>query len=1100
MKHLVVLTVLVTLASLKMLRAQDNFSAQDISLTVKDAPLEEVFAQLNQRYGYHFIYVSSVLQGLPKVSVSVRNQTIEKTMDALIGNLPLAYTRHNRVVTLVRKQAMAGRSNTGAVMITGLIYDTETGMAIPHAGVRWIGRMGGTAASAQGVFTLDVPVGADSLRFTAVGYHPHTEALNGSETYRIGMRPLMVGIEEVVVTGIVERKQESYTSATATLSGGELRQVGNGSVIQAIRTLDPSFIQVANTLQGSNPNALAQIEMRGKTSLNGLTLENQYATDPNQPLFILDGFESSLQQVTDLDINRIESVTLLKDAASASLYGARSANGVVVVETKKPKPGEMQVFVNSDYSFEVADLSDYNMMSAEEKLQFERMAGRYNPVDEIDVNPVALSSAYNDRLRKVLQGVNHYWLDVPLQVGMTNNQSVYVQRGAGSWYYGVGGNWRHRNGVMKETGRNTWGGWADLGFSKGKWRLMATTFLSGKEVFDSPTDDFSLYVKQSPLYMATDTARYLDAIPYPDRLGSYREPNYIYNALQPSFTKGLERGLQQQAILSWKPTAAWELVARAQWLTGRETERVFISPRDTRFEFVNPQERGSYTLREVRRSGYQANLMGIWNRQWNQRHFLTANGRVEIQEDDLTNRGYDLSGFPAESRGNPQEAVGGNTVLEARGSPPLIRRGNLLISANYVYDSRYFADATIRVDGSTQFGSANRYAGFWSLGVGWNIHRERFFDALGLVNILRIRASTGLTGNQSFGSFASTVVYVPIIVDPEQDQGIIHRSLGNPFLEWQRTRQTNLGVDMEMWGSRVSLSGNLFYKLTDPLIATVDLPPSTGVEAYSMNVGGLSSRGFEGTMQVSPIMRPAARWTLGATVLSYQDRYVNLTSSLLAENERLQEAQSLLRYAEGHSPDDLWAVRSLGIEPTTGREMFLTRDGKQTFDYNWDDLQVVGNARPWAEGVISTLFLYKMVSIGAYFRYVLGGSRQNEALYQKVENITFDELSANQDRRALYDRWQQEGDVAVFRGISLLEETPISSRFVQRENVLTGESLSIGVTLGDQQFDWLRKVGVDQLSVFLYANDVIRWSNIVAERGTEYPYARSFAFSVGMSF
>ncbi|MCH5686845.1 TonB-dependent receptor plug domain-containing protein [Niabella sp. W65] len=203
--------------------------------------------------------------------------------------------------------------------------------------------------------------------------------------------------------------------------------MGNLNVVQSLKTLDPSFIVLENNLQGSNPNALPTIELRGKTSLAAATLNDEFAEDPNQPLFILDGFPTTLQRITDLDINRIESVTLLKDAASTAIYGAKAANGVVVVETVKPKPGELRVSYNADFMVQMPDLSDYNLMNAAEKLEFERLAGRYTLyTNTLPEQQLALNQLYDNKLKEVQRGVNTYWMNEPLRTAVTNGHSLQV--------------------------------------------------------------------------------------------------------------------------------------------------------------------------------------------------------------------------------------------------------------------------------------------------------------------------------------------------------------------------------------------------------------------------------------------------------------------------------------------------------------------------------------------------------------------------------------------------------------------------------------------------------------------------------------------------
>lgn len=1010
-----------------------------ITLRAENEPLEDVLAQLKKQADLHFVYNDDVLRLAEPVNLQVVTKDLNRVLKRIFDKQPFSYSQRGKVV---------------------VIFMTPGGKA------------------------------ARALRASS------ERSMLATDTAKDGS----ILLSEVVVTGIVTRLRNNYTSSTAAVAGADLRMLNPMDVFRALRVADPSFVVFPNNMRGSDPNTPPQVEIRGKTSLSGLTVEDQYGMEPNQPIFILDGFESSLRQISTLDMNRIESVTLLKDAASASLYGARSANGVVVVETVKPRPGELTVFYNTDVQAEMADLTDYNMMNAAGKLEFERLAGRFKPVSGhvMDEDPIALERAYNDRLREVLRGVDNYWLDVPLRVGISQNQSLYFQKGSERWQYGAGGNYRSRNGVMKGSGNTLASGWSDVFYRSGKWNLQGKTLILHTSDFDSPSSDFSLFVKQSPQYSLADTARYLAEMPVPGQLAYQKEPNHIYNTLLRSYQRNRSLSLQQNLSAWWYIKNDLQIVSRLQLAYEKAEGSIFTDPADTKFEMSHPLERGALDDRSSFAWSYQANIMAIWNRRLGEKHHMILNARAEVQQNDLTITGYQVNGFPENAVGKVQESFNELPLPADLGSPPMIRRANILASANYVYDHRLFLDLTARTDGSTQFGSANRYAAFWSAGLGWNMHREPVLNNWSFLDVFRLKFNTGLTGNQNFGSFASSVVYAPV----SDAGGLFHYSLGNPNLQWQKTYQSSLGLDTEWWDGRIIFNVNVFDKLTSPLIATIDLPPSTGVSGYHMNVGGLRVNGVEGILYFSPVFqsRNGWNWRLGANTLMYRGRYQSLSAVFEGVNEHMKDSQLLERYQDGYGPGELWAVRSLGIDPATGREVFLKKNGDYTFDYDADDVVPMGSGLPRAEGVMSSLLHYRELFVGIYFRYSLRARRFNTALYEKVENISFADLSSNQDRRALEDRWQQPGDPAKFRGISLLEETPMSSRFIQKEDVLSVESISVGYRFEAAKYRGLHKMNVSLVRLTANMNDPLRWSTMLAERGIMYPFSRSFSCSLGVVF
>ena len=295
---------------------------------------------------------------------------------------------------------------------------------------------------------------------------------------------------------------------------------------------------------------------------------------------------------------------------------------------------------------------------------------------------------------------------------------------------------------------------------------------------------------------------------------------------------------------------------------------------------------------------------------------------------------------------------------------------------------------------------------------------------------------------------------------------------------------------------RIRLGIDYWYKNTDPLLVSISLPPSAGQTRAYTNLGGQISRGFSGTFNIVALKTRTMRLGLNFTFARNRSEYVNIGDSLEFMNEKGSSAV-LRRYYDGASPDDIWAVRSLGIDPATGREIFLTKEGEYTFQYDADDEVRVGSTAPDLEGVVGISFYCGHFSAAVNCRYEAGGQIFASALYEKVENISEEELYYNVDRRALYDRWQKPGDNARFKAIDNLDSTPMSSRFVLDNNVFTLESVSVGY---DAAAGWLRKIRIQGASIRLYANNIWRIASVKEERGIEYPFSNSISMSISLRF
>lgn len=281
------------------------------------------------------MYSKDDLDKSGKVSVNLSNEHVEKILEKCLQGTGLTYVIQDEVIVL-RPQTMM--TLPGKLTLTGLVVDRQ-GNSLPGVTILLKGTSMGSVTDARGNFKFEIPEMEEMvLVFSFVGMKKKEVIYRGEEVLKIVLEEETAEMEEVVVTGIFERKKESFTGSATTYSSRELKKVGNQNIIQSLKSLDPAFAILENNEAGSDPNHLPDLEIRGKSSIVGL--KEQYNVDPNQPLFILDGFETSLQTIMDLDMDRVASITILKDAASTAIYGSKAANGVVVVETVKPEQGK----------------------------------------------------------------------------------------------------------------------------------------------------------------------------------------------------------------------------------------------------------------------------------------------------------------------------------------------------------------------------------------------------------------------------------------------------------------------------------------------------------------------------------------------------------------------------------------------------------------------------------------------------------------------------------------------------------------------------------------------------------------------------------------
>lgn len=999
--------------------------------------------------------------------------------------------------------ASAAYAQADFVVLSGKVVDSADGYPLIGVSVSVAGTRQGTVTDLDGLYELKVPKQQCEVLFSYVGYDDKVIAYNlknASAFSKVVMFTNVMQLADVVVTGVYERKKESFTGASATFKTDELKAVGTSNILQSLSTLDPSFKMMESSQFGSNPNVMPDIEIRGKTSVAGL--KEEYGTDPNQPLFILDGFETSLETIMNLNMNRVASVTILKDAASTAIYGSKASNGVVVIETKAPARGRLQLSYKGDYGISLADLSDYNLMNSREKLEFETLAGVYKDNSGDPFTQIRLDDLRNQRMLEIERGVDTYWLSEPIRPGFTHKHNIYAEGGEDKIRYGIGLSLGDVDGVMENSGRQTLEGNVDLIYRTGKFQFSNKLSINWLDV-SNPTVSFAEYAYANPYYRKYNTdgsiSKYLY---YPEEgVDDYPVSNPLWNAHLNNWDVATGFGFTNNFIFEWFATKSLRLRAKFGLTKQDDDEQTRLSPQHSQFDDVGETEKGLYSHTQIKEMIYEGDVAVTFGKLLADKHMVNAVGGFNFSNNHRQIYGYSAVGFTDDQFDAPSFA----NSYPSGGSPDynesLKRAASFYLNGGYAYSERYLLDFNYRLDGASMFGTGNRFRNTWSVGAGWNIHKEPFMADSDFFSLLKLRGSVGNPGNQNFSAYQAFSTYkFNGWMTNIFGTGVILNALGNAGLSWQETTNYDLGMDLTFWGERINATFDYYWKYTDPLLAVITTPGSMGVTSVAMNAGSQKTRGWEATLRVSPVYRPSEGiiWNISINATSSRSEYADIGNSFSALNESGKASLvGTTRYYDGGSPTAIWAVRSAGIDPATGKELFIKKDGTYSFTYDVNDEVVVGDLQPKVEGLLGTSLYFKGLSIGCYLRYRWGGQMFNSSLFQKVENIGTQEIYNNQDKRALYDRWSENNREAYFKGISLVQRTEKSSRFVMDDNSLVGESFNIGYEFPDRI---VRKMRLGALNIQLTSSDIFRATSVRVERGIDYPFARTVTMSLGITF
>ena len=982
--------------------------------------------------------------------------------------------------------------------------------------IRLDGHSTGVITDINGCYVLTLPEKGGLVIYSYIGFETRKIKVTSRQKVDVQMVEATESIQEVIVTGYNSIQKESFTGNTTKIEKEDLLKVNPNNLISAIQTFDPSFRIQENLAAGSDPNSLPQFVLRGQTGIGETTLGQTSTSsisrevlsgNSNLPIFILDGFEVDVEKIYDLDMNSIHSINILKDAAATAMYGSRAANGVIVIERRAPEAGKFRVQYSGVLSAELPDLSSYNLMNAREKLETERLAGLYDSnTPEID----PYTNGYYQRLNNVLTGVDTYWLSQGLRTALNHKHSVFIDGGENDVRWGVELGFRGTEGVMKHSSRKNANAAFYVDYRIGGLQIKNKVTYTYNKSTDVPFNSFSDYSHLLP-YMRLydengDYVRRLEK--FDGASGTQVNPLYEINFYNSFDHSGYDE-VTDDLSLNWRITDGLRLRGQFSVLMRNSTGDLYKDPASASYSASTGNINGEKTESTQKRTVIDGSLSLMYNNTF-KGHNLNICLSSNMRQTQSTASETRYRGFPG------GDLVSSNYAAEVYGKPSssdnTTRLVGALLTSNYTYNNIYLADLTGRIDGSSEFGSDKRWSMFWSTGAGINIHNYDFMKSNELFSMLKFRVSYGLTGKTNFSLYSAKDMY-QLQTDSwyPTGYGVFLYQMGNPNLKWERKYTLDYGVEIGLWHDKIYLKASAYDERTIDLITDYTIPSSTGFTSYKENMGKVKNTGVE--LELRARLYSDRNWLFQpyGSFARNKNTIIEISQAMRDYNKRVEElfsgynpesssdskyAKTYLKYYEGASLTSIYGMKSLGISPTNGKEIYLRRNGDVTDVWSADEWTIIGDTAPKGQGSFGYTLSYKQLSMFASFLYTFGGDAYNNTLVSYVENA--DIKNDNVDKRVLLDRWQKPGDITTMKDIRDRNVTTgASSRFVQKNNTLQWSSLTMSYNFRPEQ---LKKLHLSGLRLSFTMNDLFYWSTIRQERGLDYPYSRSFNLTTNIIF
>ena len=961
----------------------------------------------------------------------------------------------------------------GGYQVTGHIISAEDNQPMIGVSVLEKGTTNGVITDMNGNYSITVTKSPAILQFSYIGMKTMEKQVSAATRMNLKMESDAQMVEEVVVVAYGVRKKGTIAGSVSTVKAEKMEDVPAPSFDQALQGQAPGLMVLS---ESGEPSKAATFRIRGTNSINS----------GKDPLFILDGVAISSSDFNTISPNDIESISVLKDASSTSIYGARASNGVVVITSKRGRMGEAaKITFRTQLGFSQLASKDWDQMDTNERIQFEKEVGLdkgqdYEKLSKININ--WLDKVYNAK--------------APLQ-----NYELSVNGGTEKLNYYVSGSYYDQDGIAVGSTFERVNFRANVEAKANKWLKIGTnTMFTYQEVEQSDDGEYALWAPISASFFM---------LPY-------------WNPYNADGSLASENGsLALQDDGSWKGTTENPLA----WMENNPLSNKKYKLLSTFYAEATPIK--NLTIRSQLSADYghttsfyrsfpsykpNNNYGGAQRSSYDMLNLMitnTANYRFMLNDVHSFNFmvgqegvDYHYEGFQVTTRGQTNDILtnlSSGSTASSWGDP--VTEYSFLSffgRGEYNYDDRYYADFSVRGDGSSRFGTDKHWGAFWSVGFMWNLRKEKFMQKYKWLTNAQIAINTGTSGNSSINNYEHLAL-VSGGYKYNNESGIAISQLGNEELSWESTWATNVALHLGFI-DRINLDVEFYNKKTTNMLMAVPISYTTsGFGTRWDNVGAMRNRGVEINVSADVLRIKDFTWNVNANV-SYNkneitELYNGITEYVASDTGRM--------VAVGHPLGEFYLNRYAGVNPTNGDALWYTKDGEITTEYNENDKVMLGKTHeaPW-QGGFGTTLSWQGFSLSAQFTWVADRwMLNNDRVFQESNGL----FSAyNQSKRMLYDRWKKPGDVTDIPRYGVTPQ--LDSRFLEDASFLRLKNLMLSYTFPQK---WLQRTNfLSSARIYAQGQNLLTFTSFTGMDPestsnvykAQYPMSRQFTFGLEVSF
>jgi TonB-dependent starch-binding outer membrane protein SusC len=890
---------------------------------------------------------------------------------------------------LVSMQVMAQARN-----ISGRVTD-DKGNGLANASVIVKGTNIGTSTSADGSFSLSLPSNATALVISYIGLSDREVAITNESNYSVALVPgVKTGLDEVVVVAYGTQQRRKVTGAVSKISGSAVENIPMPSVDQMLQGKIAGLQSVSPSGQ---PGSFQEIRIRGIGSINATS----------SPLFVIDGIPvntgdfsnatNSSNLLAGINPNDIESISVLKDASSASIYGSRAANGVILINTKKGAAGKTKIRVDGEFGKN--DIAYFpNLAKPLTKDEFKELTTEgilHVGGTQADVDDILGQLGYNST-------ANYTWLDLVKRKGQQQQVNLSASGGDAKTQFFVSG------GYFKQLSEIIGSSFKRYSFNTSLKHQVSKRLTIGSNLNLS---SFNQEGESESANFRNPIIAGMALLPTLEAYNADGTPNYdpsIFNQVyNPLAIRKYDRLHNQTSKLLGSVNGEFKILDNLK-ISSRYgidysniEENAYYNPFFGDYSTNDPATTGLFFNSYNRLFNWVwTNLADYSFRTLRDKLDVHVTGGYEAQKSQLLTQNGSGNGFPLTTSIKYPSPVTPLTPVFAGSDYSFV---SWLSKADVSFLNRYTISGSLRRDGSSRFGANNRYGTFWSVGGAWNIDQEAFMEGVDLISLLKLRASYGVNGNAGIGNYNWRATY-SFTGTYNSLPASFPNNVGNPDLTWEQNKPLDIGIEIGLLKNRINIEADYYKRKTDQLLLNEPLSPTSGFTSFNNNVGAMENKGYEVTLNATPVKTKDFTWSLSLNGSWNKNKVTRLREG----QTEIRSLPYIIRVGEDVQSifTRLWA----GADPQTGDPLWYTNESKNetTSDFSKANRTIIGSASPKGFGGFNTTLSYKFISLDAQLNYQYGNLLYDQWGFLFTGDGAF--ASLNHNRKQL-QRWQKPGDI-----------------------------------------------------------------------------------------